>query len=85
MCSAALCLPTMPCPAPLPPFPPNPFPSSTPTLPPPRRCRTMGLIANYPWVVSTQLGTNTYFVNNVLQPFTPCGAYSTLTGDDTAW
>lgn len=42
----------------------------------------MGLVANYPWVVSTQLGTNVYFVNNVLIPFTPCGAHSTLTGDD---
>jgi adenine/guanine/hypoxanthine permease len=45
---------------------------------------TMGLVANYPWVVSTQLGTNSYFVNNVLQPFTPCGAHATLTGDDAA-
>lgn len=24
---------------------------------------TMGLVANYPWVVSTQLGTNVFFVN----------------------
>lgn len=32
--------------------------------------------------MSTQLGTNTYFVNNVLQPFYPCGAHSTLNGQD---
>ena len=43
----------------------------------------MGLVANYPWVVSVQLGTNVYFVNNVLQPFYPCGAHATLTGNDT--
>jgi adenine/guanine/hypoxanthine permease len=42
----------------------------------------MAFAANYPWVVSVQLGTNTYFVNNVLQPFFPCGAHSTLIGDD---
>eukprot|EP00884_Botryococcus_braunii_P008403 jgi/Botrbrau1/17564/Bobra.0166s0012.1 len=28
------------------------------------------------WVVSVQLGTNSYSVNSVLQPFHPCGAHS---------
>ncbi|KAK9830128.1 hypothetical protein WJX72_009909 [[Myrmecia] bisecta] len=40
---------------------------------------SMGLVAGYPWVVSVQLGTNTYFVNNVLQPFLPCGHHSYFT------
>ena len=28
------------------------------------------------WVVSVQLGTNTYFVYSILQPYQPCGAHS---------
>eukprot|EP00850_Spirogloea_muscicola_P011040 SM000067S20317 [mRNA] locus=s67:310511:313684:+ [translate_table: standard] len=28
----------------------------------------MGLLANYPWVVSVQLGTNVFFVYNVIKP-----------------
>lgn len=38
----------------------------------------MGLVANYPWVVSVQLGTNNYFVNNVLQLGEKCGHYATF-------
>eukprot|EP00271_Cylindrocystis_brebissonii_P015900 TRINITY_DN38970_c0_g1_i1.p1 TRINITY_DN38970_c0_g1~~TRINITY_DN38970_c0_g1_i1.p1 ORF type:complete len:509 (+),score=100.40 TRINITY_DN38970_c0_g1_i1:140-1666(+) len=30
----------------------------------------MGLVANYPWVVSVQLGTNVYFVYNICRPTT---------------
>jgi hypothetical protein len=30
----------------------------------------MGLVANYPWVVSVQLGTNVYFVYQVIKPGT---------------
>jgi len=36
-----------------------------------------GLTANYPWVVSTQLGTNVFFVNNVLG-VQPCGYHATM-------
>lgn len=32
------------------------------------------------WVVSTQLGTNSYFVNEVLKPNTPCGANAFMSG-----
>lgn len=39
----------------------------------------MGLVANYPWVCSVQLGTNVYFVYQVIKPGTkpeycPAGA-----------
>lgn len=40
----------------------------------------MGVMGNYPWVISTQLGTNSYFVINVLQLGVPCGAHSTFKG-----
>ncbi|KAK9805952.1 hypothetical protein WJX73_008142 [Symbiochloris irregularis] len=36
----------------------------------------MGLVANYPWVVSVQLGTNVFFVYSILQPYQQCGAHS---------
>lgn len=42
----------------------------------------MGLVGNYPWVVSVQLGTNSYFVNNVLQINTPCGHNAQMYGND---
>eukprot|EP00775_Hariotina_reticulata_P004113 gene4113-4359_t len=42
---------------------------------------TMGLAANYPWVVSVQLGTNVFFVNNVLG-VQPCGYHATMQGPD---
>lgn len=42
----------------------------------------MGFVANYPWIVSVQLGTNTYFVNQVLKPGEVCGAHSVLWGSD---
>jgi AGZA family xanthine/uracil permease-like MFS transporter len=44
----------------------------------------LALAANFPWVVSVQLGTNVYFVQSVLQPYAPCGAHSTLAGSDGA-
>ncbi|KAG2449606.1 hypothetical protein HYH02_005139 [Chlamydomonas schloesseri] len=42
----------------------------------------MGVVANYPWVVSVQLGTNSYFVNSVLKLGVPCGAHSHFYGGD---
>lgn len=42
----------------------------------------MGLFANYPWVVSVQLGTNSYFVNSVLKLNVPCGAHAHFYGTD---
>lgn len=42
----------------------------------------MGVAGNYPWVVSVQLGTNSYFVNSVLQLNVPCGAHSHFYGSD---
>ncbi|WIA12239.1 hypothetical protein OEZ85_012305 [Tetradesmus obliquus] len=44
---------------------------------------TMGVVANYPWVVSTQLGTNSFFVNNVLG-VEKCGHHATMQGPDKA-
>ncbi len=38
----------------------------------------MGVMGNYPWVISTQLGTNSYFVINVLKLGEPCGAHATF-------
>eukprot|EP00198_Chlamydomonas_reinhardtii_P009149 XP_001698486.1 xanthine/uracil/vitamin C permease [Chlamydomonas reinhardtii] len=43
----------------------------------------MGVVANYPWVVSVQLGTNSYFVNSVLKLGVPCGAHPHFYGGDT--
>jgi AGZA family xanthine/uracil permease-like MFS transporter len=43
----------------------------------------MGFVGNYPWVVSVQLGTNTYFVLNLIKPFEPCGYHSFLQGNDS--
>lgn len=43
----------------------------------------MGVVGNYPWVVSVQLGTNAYFVLNLIKPFKPCGAHSFFNGNDT--
>jgi AGZA family xanthine/uracil permease-like MFS transporter len=42
-----------------------------------------GVVANYPWVVSTQLGTNSFFVNNVLG-VQECGHHATMQGPDKA-
>ncbi|PNH13010.1 Adenine/guanine permease AZG1 [Tetrabaena socialis] len=42
----------------------------------------MGLVANYPWVVSVQLGTNTYFVTQVLKLGKPCGHHAHFYGND---
>lgn len=36
----------------------------------------MAFAGNFPWVVSVQLGTNTYFVNSVLQLNEPCGHHA---------
>jgi AGZA family xanthine/uracil permease-like MFS transporter len=40
----------------------------------------MGTVGNYPWVVSTQLGTNSYFVTELLQLGEPCGHHATFKG-----
>ncbi|KAF8071270.1 AZG1 [Scenedesmus sp. PABB004] len=42
---------------------------------------TMGLAANFPWVVSVQLGTNSFFVSSVLG-VKECGAHATMQGPD---